>query len=614
MPLLQGFAKGTQFLDNSGNPLARGTLSVYEANTSTLATLTSNGSTAAPNPITLDGSGRLTFGVWVLLSVDVVIKDSTGATVANPQGLGAVRIVSVDDYGAAGDDTADDAAAINAADAAAAGGLVLFTPGKTYRAASQLDCTGEWNLQGARIHLVLNGNVRGIEMESNTWLHNGIIKKTGTGTVSSGEFQCHVKAGRFDTPTGKQNVRISDLVLETVDGGASNQSGISIASGTHNFIVENILARASSSLGRVVVCHWGNLAAYASTGTGHPHNGIIRNIYSEGLTLVDNQTTVVGLSGCYNVSVENVHAEYVTYNFLTDYAGDRGFRYAPALEQPMAQKGNSFRNCSLRECGNNSGQIVFCNGEPVLETAYPNRPNTVFDGITIIGTASGANTNGFEIVHAGKVKVTNSVVKNFVHGIIIGEGCAGTIVENSEFSGNSTYGVNVSDNTTPPEDVTVADNYCYENGTAGIRTSASYRTTIRDNKLGNRSGTDSTQNYGIEIGTADRWHEIVNNHFHAYTVAGILAPTSAGQYFDVFNGNTFDDLTAPIIGQDFIPYARVPTPDGTTILWHGVGNATPEGSVTAPPGSTCVNTSNGKHYTKSSGTGNTGWVVTGTQT
>lgn len=44
-----------------------------------------------------------------------------------------------------------------------------------------------------------------------------------------------------------------------------------------------------------------------------------------------------------------------------------------------------------------------------------------------------------------------------------------------------------------------------------------------------------------------------------------------------------------------------------------IHSSSPEGAITAPIGSTCVNTANGKHYIKASGTGNTGWVVTGTQ-
>lgn len=133
MALLMGFAKGTQFLDNSGNPLARGTLTFYEADTSTLATITSNGSTAAPNPATLDGSGRLTSAAWCRKTVDVVVKDSTGATVANPQDIVPVAPQNVGDVtvqGAALDGVTDDTAALQAAiDAVGSGGNVVIPPG-----------------------------------------------------------------------------------------------------------------------------------------------------------------------------------------------------------------------------------------------------------------------------------------------------------------------------------------------------------------------------------------------------------------------------------------------------------------------------------------------------
>lgn len=45
-----------------------------------------------------------------------------------------------------------------------------------------------------------------------------------------------------------------------------------------------------------------------------------------------------------------------------------------------------------------------------------------------------------------------------------------------------------------------------------------------------------------------------------------------------------------------------------------INGATPEGTITAGVGSICTDTAGGKLYVKATGTGNTGWVVAGTQT
>lgn len=562
-------------------------------------------------PVTLSQLTAASQTTVIDASVSTFTPSGTGAVLRTVAGkLGDT--INVHDFGAVGDDSTDDAAAIQAADTAAAGGILYFVAGKTYRVTSEINPTCEWNLNGARIHLVLSGNVRGIEITADkASVHGGIIKKTSTGTVTSGEFQCHVKAGRFDSPTGLTGVRIYDLTLETA-GTVTNTNGICIASNCVNFEVGNITADDSALLGRVVLAHWGNLADYASTGSGHPHNGWIHDIDAGAQTLNATDQAAVFLSGCYDVEVERVDSARCGHGFLVDYVGDHGFQYASAAVQAVAQRGNTLRDSVCLQLDANSGEGVKVNGEAIVHGSLW-YPATLVEGVTIVGAAA-TNINGFELAYAGKARVVNCKATTCLNGVVVGIGCKGASVRDGEFVDNGAIGISVTDGTVPPRDTLVEGNYCARNVTAGVFTSAAYRTTIARNELGDRSGTDSAQDYGIQIGTADRSHEVTDNHFHAYATAGILTATSAGQFLDVINGNTFDDLTAPIVGQDFLPYAKVPTPDGTTITWHGVGNATPEGSVTAPPGSTCAVTSTGKHYTKASGTGNTGWAITGTQT
>lgn len=153
-----------QFFDANGNPLAGGKLYSYAAGTTTpLATYTdSTGGSANPNPIILDSRGEAS--VWLgsalyklrldsAASVNIWTVDNIGgaATLAElaasggsaligflQSGTSAVSrtvqsklrdVISVKDFGAVGDGSANDTSAITAALTAAAGKALYFPPG-----------------------------------------------------------------------------------------------------------------------------------------------------------------------------------------------------------------------------------------------------------------------------------------------------------------------------------------------------------------------------------------------------------------------------------------------------------------------------------------------------
>ena len=158
---------GWQFLDNNGSPLTGGKLYTYAAGTTTpVATYTSSsGGTAHSNPIILDSAGRVPGGeIWITVgtSYKFVLKDSTDVLIGTydnissssntdaslvsytPAGTGAVtttvqaklrQTVSVKDFGAVGDGTTDDTAAILLA--FQNGGHVVFPKG-TYKVTTVL--------------------------------------------------------------------------------------------------------------------------------------------------------------------------------------------------------------------------------------------------------------------------------------------------------------------------------------------------------------------------------------------------------------------------------------------------------------------------------------------
>lgn len=178
---------GWQFFDNNGVPLSGGLLYTYAAGTTTpIATYTSyTGGTPNSNPIVLDSAGRVPEQIWVDVnaSVKYILKTAGGveiwtkdhisafssATSADisfiAAGTGAVTrtaqakmrdFVSVKDYGAVGDNVADDTAAVQAAINT---GSDIYFPAGNYRVNNLTQSTNfqRFHAQG-QVNLVKNAN------------------------------------------------------------------------------------------------------------------------------------------------------------------------------------------------------------------------------------------------------------------------------------------------------------------------------------------------------------------------------------------------------------------------------------------------------------------------
>lgn len=200
---------GQQFFDNNGVPLAGGLLYTYSAGTTTQqATYTSSsGSISNSNPIVLDSSGRVPNEIWLLsgstykfvlqtsASVQLgswdnipgandisafktTLASSTGSSLIGYDlgGSSAVattvqaklqQTVSVKDFGAVGNGTADDTTAFNSAISyCLSNGTSLYVPAGTYNISSTLNA------------------VKPIKIYGETGLHTygySIINYTGTG-------------------------------------------------------------------------------------------------------------------------------------------------------------------------------------------------------------------------------------------------------------------------------------------------------------------------------------------------------------------------------------------------------------------------------------------------
>ena len=93
---------GSQFFDDSGNPLTGGLLYSYSAGTTTPATTyTSNtGSTANPNPIILDSAGRPPNEIWLtnFNAYKFVLQNSTYVQIWSMDNISAIRSGGTQSY------------------------------------------------------------------------------------------------------------------------------------------------------------------------------------------------------------------------------------------------------------------------------------------------------------------------------------------------------------------------------------------------------------------------------------------------------------------------------------------------------------------------------------
>jgi hypothetical protein len=179
---------GAQFFDNNGVPLAGGLVYTYTAGTTTpqATYTTSSGSTAHTNPIVLDSAGRVPSGgeIWLTdaVSYKFLVKTSVGVTIgtydnvtgnasgivsslAAPSGsslvgfiqagTGAVATtvqaklresVSVKDFGATGNGSTNDTAAIQLA--LDSGAKKIYAPSGTYKILSTLTIPTGVSLEG----------------------------------------------------------------------------------------------------------------------------------------------------------------------------------------------------------------------------------------------------------------------------------------------------------------------------------------------------------------------------------------------------------------------------------------------------------------------------------
>jgi parallel beta-helix repeat protein len=459
---------GAQFFDGSGDPLTGGKLYSYEAGTTTPKTTytTAAGNVAHANPIILNSAGRVATGeIWLTAGENYkfVLADSNNVVIAtwdnitgingtgiaanavnvayDPAGLGAVsttvqaklrQTVSVKDFGAVGDGSTDDTAAIQAALNSPAKNII-FSEGNTFLVTSQLTSSEPDRL--------IFGYGANVTTDGSIVAANNVLLITGTRTVVSGLKITGIAGTTVCSAIfigSCDNVTVKDCKIYDFENGA----GIATNSGgVDHQIINNYLDNCSP-------------VSFGGLQYGSIHCNASKSIIS-GNRIFNNDLTGISTSGADYLTVTNNYVEGKSGS-----ATSGGILFDGRTVSSLIQ-GNTINGCAVEGIqiagniavyGGASGDHVISNNV-IIDAAY--------SGITLFGADTGAVTNiniignqiktaaitnrAIELNRATKINIAGNYVAGYASGVNVVNATpvvniSGNVFENQETTGIEVYG------------------------------------------------------------------------------------------------------------------------------------------------------------------------------
>lgn len=439
------------------------------------------------------------------------------------------HFINVQSFGAIGDGITDDSNAIQAAlDAALLTGGLLFGYNKTYRITKQLAITSPLRVDLNGAQLVFNfgeplANGVGFAVQSNqVTIENGSIKIQGTTPGLASSAHVPIYTGNEANGAGFSDLIFRNLYLETNGNGAIVGMGE-----TKNVLVENIVIADSPTIRIGVGFEWGGTE---ETGTGHPHNIVIKNIrcgkftYAQGDFGV-NHTCAVWLSSVFNVKIENVFIEE-THTVINIFTGDRSNINAPAKYKDLVGTAITVDNVV---CNKVNGYGIRIYG---LATYSPDPlpQSAVITNVTFKGTTSDLNTHmGILLGYCDGVSLKNFDISGFYYGIITEADVLNFTAETGKIHSNRYCAAQIGSTGHPAINTTFRDVKAYNNntlGTAGINTATAFvvtdaKNTSFENCRVGIDGETETSKYGFFATLAARKIRFYNNHVNSLAAEGV---------------------------------------------------------------------------------------------
>lgn len=466
-----------------------------------------------------DGGG----GVFHWDSLSVQTSDGVRAFASNAGGTGRfIRLfegamsgehLTLAQCGCKGDNTTDDATQFaNGVNYLfdVGGGRLVGSPGKTYKLTTaptvktgvQIDlCRSTVNLAFAN-----GSDVVGFELRDYSAICNGTINvvELGPPTSSSKDLHCAVVVGRTGgNLAGYKNWRIADLTITTNRDGPIGGRGVLVQSASHDGIIENINFPSGAYLGSGVEIHWAGPGGNPPATSEHPYNITVRNIYFGTMTKAGASFDVaaIDLVGCYNVTVENVHAESWSGDaFVQVRTGGFGDTVAPAAIKPLLFRNNIVRNVT---CKSVTQSCVLVNGKSNDAVGTPlNSVPCILQNIKGVGTGGSSTYSGIRILNAYDVLIDNCEMEQFQRGLYVEEASRRVKVFGGRYFKNQQSGVYIIHGTTPQDThcigVTSYLNGQAGSGYAGFEADNATRTIFENCTAGDET-SETTQSYGFRV-------------------------------------------------------------------------------------------------------------------
>lgn len=299
--------------------------------------------------------------------------------------------LSFKEFGAVGDGTTDDTAAIQAALDASGNRSLLAEAGLTYKVTDALTMSDgtHLDLRGSILKFVLDGLKEDLLPGSYCIIENGTVWNEGVNPGGSGNYQAPITIGDFMDGTGKEYVILRNLIVKT-----NKPIGVcvNVFGGSRNILIENINFPPSDHAHAYIEMHWGGqpvdgFADPNNASIQHPNNVTVRNVFcGEMGAATDTGGAAIYLSSVYNILIENVIIDTPYRGFVLS-CGDYGDDYSVTSQRGKIGTGIHLNNVRVIDA-TKSG--IGISGYTAYGLIDPNFPNTISGPITCDTTSASA--------------------------------------------------------------------------------------------------------------------------------------------------------------------------------------------------------------------------------
>ncbi|MCA1467226.1 hypothetical protein I6F09_04905 [Bradyrhizobium sp. IC3195] len=550
-------------------------------------------------------------------------------------------------FGALGDDSTDDRAAIQGAIdfvSAAGGGILRGIPGKTYRCVINTGVTSHGlvlkpnvtlDLCRSTISLRCTGDVFGVRVQSNATIENGTVATTLSSSLSSGQAIYHTPislgsaygdyptVGSVDAFASPSGWKLSNLTVTNVRADSPTPGGemICIFGGAHHGLIEDITIPDNATVGIAIGMDWMPVGPFTGTDlaalnaaktafnsgqayTLHPHEIDVQRINIGNMSAPNTGSFGshgIRLSGCYSIRVDGVTVVGSTYAGIYHTAGDFGFEFAPTAVKDFRLKGIVFRNVTIENANNGYG--VFCdayadNIDAAVSLGYSSLLPTItttdilFDNVFTQGSLTSSAIAGFRITYADGGEFRNCRARRHSAGVFVDSHVSNLKIIGGNYNSNWVHGIQVDPDSTA-EDILIDGARCFSNGLglggadAGIYLANTLRPVVQNCTLGING--ENFQDFGLRC-VADVQDAIILNNYcdGAAGTTPAYSIASGGDYgvLAQFNGNRCrSTVTTKYGGVNIIPYDYVINSAGDVVLKCRASNAALVSATTPSGGS-----------------------------